>query len=218
MKACVNSVFTSCILQTIALLFFVRAALWNYSAGSNKASLVQMNEGFRAQTQTLHYLGVACLAIILSGLIVLWSGYIVRRRSAWLVMFVIVWLWAFPLFILPFVSPLLHGKLELTFPEFLYNAISAAGLPREVLGSILMFSAMLIGLFLPIKKFFGTGEDEESTRRFSARQVSFLVSGILVVLIALYAWIRVGVVYEIPVTQLSSTHRLPPPPPPHVGD
>jgi hypothetical protein len=44
-----------------------------------------------------HYLGVACRAIILIGLIVIWTGYVMRARSAWLVMFVVTWVWAFPL-------------------------------------------------------------------------------------------------------------------------
>lgn len=213
MRIRADSVLVSSVFHTIALLSFVRAAIWNYSSGNDKTLLAPLGPGFRADAQTEHYLGICLFAVILIGLIVTWTGYINMRRSAWLVMFVIAWVCVFPLFILPFISALLHGSLELTFSEFLYDALSSRGLARELLESILMFSAMLIGLLLPIKKFFGTGGRDEPHRP-SARLVGFSATGMLVVLTAFYAWIRVGVVYEIPVTQLNSTYRLPSPPAP----
>jgi hypothetical protein len=220
MKIRGDSIFVSSVLFTIALVYFIRPALWNALAGRDRALLTQMDAGFRAVAQTSHYLGVACLAIILIGLIVVWTQFIKRTRSAWLVMFVIVWLWAFPLFILPLVLPLLHGRFELTFSELLYNAISGPGLPRSVVELTLMFSVMVMALLLPIKRFLVIREGEKSVHRPSASLVSFSVIGVLIILIALYAWIRVGVLYQIPVTELSSTQRLPspPPPPPHAGD
>jgi len=231
MKIRGDPIFVSSVLFTIALVYFIRPALWNALAGRDKA-LAQMDAGFRAVAQTSHYLGVACLAIILIGLIVVWTEFIKRTRSAWLVMFVIVWLWAFPLFILPLVLPLLYGRFELTFSELLYNAISGPGLPRSVVELTLMFSVMVMALLLPIKRFLVIREGEKSVHRPSASLVSFSVIGVLIILIALYAWIRVGVLYQIPVTELSSTQRLPspltelsstqrlpspPPPPPHAS-
>jgi hypothetical protein len=213
MKIRLDSVLVSCVLHTIAFLALVRAALWNFS-GRVKALLAPMEAGFPDNAQTRHYLGICLFALVLIGFIVTWTGYVNMRRSAWLVMFVIAWVCVFPLFILPFVSPLLHGKLELTFPEFLYSAISSWGLPRALFESILMFSATLVGLLLPIKKFFGTHDRDEPTHRPSARIVGFSAAGILVVLTALYAWVRVGVVYEIPIGQQSMLFEAPPPPPP----
>jgi hypothetical protein len=101
--------------------------LWNALAGRDKALLGQLDAGFRAEAQTSHYLGVACLAIILIGLIVIWTGYVKRARSAWLVMFVVVWFWAFPLFVFPFLDGVVHGRLQLSFSELLYDAIAASG-------------------------------------------------------------------------------------------
>ena len=214
MKIRLDSILVSSVLHTIALLALFRAALWNFS-GRTKALLAPMEEaGFHADTQTLHYLGICLFALVLIGLIVTWTGYVNMRRSAWLVMFVIAWVCVFPLFIVPFVSPLLHGRLELASSEFLYNAISSWGFPRALLESILMFSAMLVGLLLPIKKFFGTHDRDDPTHRPSARLVGFSAAGILVVLTALYTWIRVGVVYEIPTGQQSMLFEVPPPPPP----
>ena len=106
MRVRADSVLISSVLHTVALLCLIQPALWNYSSGRNRALLAQLDEGFRAEAHTAHYLGIASLSIILIGLIVLWTGYVKRSRSAWLVMFVIVWFWAFPLFMLPFISAL----------------------------------------------------------------------------------------------------------------
>lgn len=102
--------------------------------------------GFQAEAQTAHYLGVACLAIILIGVIVIWTGYVNRARSAWLVMLVIALAWAFPLF----VSPLFQGRISvLTFSEWLYRAMYQSGLPRTAAESILIFSLMVIAYCCP---------------------------------------------------------------------
>lgn len=219
MRIRADSAFVSGILFTIALSSLIPAALRNALGGSDKALLARMDEGFRAEAHTSHYLGVGCLAVIFIGLIVVWTGYVRRSRSAWLVMFVIVWFWAFPLFMQPFVAALVHGRIVLTFSETLYDAVSEWGTPRSVVESILIFSLMLIALLLPIKRFFGQMEAENPVQRPSAKIVGFSLIGVLVILVGLYAWVRIGAVYEIPVTELNSTQRLPsPPPPPYAGD
>ena len=48
----------------------------------------------------------------------------------------------------------------------------------------------------------------------SARLVGFSAAGILIVLTGIYTWIRVGVVYQIPIGQQSMLFEAPPPPPP----
>jgi hypothetical protein len=214
MKIRLDSVLVSSVLHTIALLALMRAALWNFS-GRTKALLAPLVAGFPDDGQTRHYLGICLFVLVLIGFIVTWTGYVKVRRSAWLVVFVIAWVCVFPLFVLPLVSPLLHGRrLELTFSEFLYSAIASWGFPRALFESILMFSAMLVALLLPIKRFFGTHDRDEPTHRPSARLVGFSAAGILVVLTALYAWVRVGVVYEIPIRQQTILFEAPPPPPP----
>jgi len=45
--------------------------------------------------------GVASLVLILVVLIVIWKGYVNKLQWTWLVMFVIVVAWYFPLFVLP---------------------------------------------------------------------------------------------------------------------
>lgn len=204
-----DSVFVSSVLFTIALLCLIPAALWNASAGRDKALVAQMDAGFRAEAQTSHYLGVACLAIILIGLIVIWTGYVKRSRSAWLVMFVVAWIWAFPLF----VWPLFKGTIVLTFSEWLYSAIYQAGSPRIWAESVLIFLLMAIALLLPIKSFFLVREIEEPTHRPSLKLIVGSAASVLLGMFALLAWIHFQV-YEIPPDMLSSWQQLPPPPPP----
>jgi ABC-type Fe3+ transport system permease subunit len=210
-----DSVSISSVLLTIALRCLIPASWGNAWSGHNEVVLAQLDAGLRAAAATMSYVGFASLAIILIGLVVLWTGYVKRDRSAWFVMFIVVWLWAFPLFMFPFVSALVHRNIVLTFSETLYDAISGPGSPRSAVESVLTFSLMMIGLALPMRRFFGHREVEQPIHRPSSRVVGVSVIGALCIMIALYAWIRVGVLYEIPVTEISSSiQRLPSPPPP----
>lgn len=214
MRRLADSVVISGILHTAALFFFVRAALWNYLAGSDKASFAKLDAGFQAASETAHYFGIACFAMIAIGLIVVWTGYVKRTRSAWLVMFVIVWFWVFPVFVRPFLAAVVRGRLGLSAPEALYHAVSEPGGLRLELEAELTFLLMVLALLLPIRKFFLASRVQKPTRQLSPTLVGFCLAGGLVVLSALYAWIRVGVVYEIPIAVMNMTDRLPPPPPP----
>jgi len=209
-----DSVFVSSILHTIALLFFVRPALWYYDAASDPAVVARLDAGFQGESYADHRFGVACLAIILIGLIVVWTGYAKRSRPAWFVMFVIVWFWAFPVFVLPDVVRLARGEFMLTFPEFFYNAISRSGWITEMARSILMVLIMVVGLALPMGRFFIAKKANEPVHLPSRRLAVSLLIGIPVAALALYCWLRVGVLYEIPVAQANVSLVAPPPPPP----
>jgi hypothetical protein len=154
-------------------------------------------------------LGVASLAIIFIALIVTWAGYAKCLRSAWFVMFVVVWGWAFPLLALP----LFKNSLGLTFSELLYGALHGFRYPLIWVKGILIFSLMVIALLLPIKSFFVIRGIREPSRRLSPRLIGFSVVGILVVGIALLAWIDFRP-YEIPSAWLVAAFSPPPPPPP----
>ncbi|HLB89226.1 MAG TPA: hypothetical protein VJK29_16345 [Terriglobales bacterium] len=209
MRIRADSVFISSVLFTIALVCLIPAALRNALAGRDKMALASLDAGFRAEAQTAGYLGVACLAIILIGLIVIWTAYVKRARSAWLVMFVVAWIWAFPLF----VWPLFKGTVVLTFSEWLYSAIYQSGSPRIWAESVLIFLLMVIALLLPIKSIFLVREIEEPIHRPSPKLIGGSAVAVLLSMTALLAWIHFQV-YEIPPDALSSWQQLPPPPPP----
>ncbi len=209
-----DSVFVSSILHTIALLFFVRPALWYYGAPSDRASMARLDAGLQREFIADHAFGVACLAIILIGLIVVWTGYAKRSRPAWFVMFVIVWFWAFPVFIRPLVVPLARGDFMRTIPEFFYDAISGPGMSTQIVRSILVFFMMVVGLALPMGRFFLARKANEPVHLPSRRLAVSLLIGIPVVALALYCWLRVGILYELPTAQLNTFLVAPPPPPP----
>jgi hypothetical protein len=211
MRLRVNSVLISSVLFTIALLALIPPSLANALTGRDKSALAHLDAGFREVARMYGTLGVACLAIILVGLIVTWTGYIKRVRSAWLVMFVLVWAWAFPLFVLPWFG----GHWVMTFPEVLYDAIYQAGLPRDFVESLLIFVLMVAALLLPIKSFFLAGNVPGAEDTPSRKLIVGSAITLLVVVIGLLVWIHLRV-YEISPAELRSWHQLPPPPPPQV--
>jgi hypothetical protein len=203
-----DSVFISAVLLTIALLcalpIFLRYALEGYSSPTSEVRDLCCSLYYH----TMGDLGVASLAIILVALIVTWAGYAKCLRSAWFAMFVVVWGWAFPLLALP----LFKNSFFLTFSELLYGALHGFRYPRIWVKGILIFSLMVIALLLPIKSFFIVRGIREPSRRLSPRLIGFSVAGVLVIAVALLAWIDFRP-YEIPPAQLTS-FLVPPPPPP----
>jgi ABC-type dipeptide/oligopeptide/nickel transport system permease component len=83
------------------------------------------------------------------GLIVTWAGYIKGVRWTWFVMFVIVSVWAFPLFMLSFVLCWRHVDLLGIFA----SAIMYSGVCRNFAEIFLEFVLMAVALVLPLKAF-----------------------------------------------------------------
>ncbi len=209
-----DSVFISSVLHTVTLLYLIRPSLWDsplWTYFTPHILLAPMdNVVFRGEAQS-----VASLAIIIVGLIVVWTGYAKGSRSAWFVMFIIVWFWAFPRFILSIVPFLIRERSSFAFPELLSNAILGPGPYRDIVELHLAFLVMVIALALPMRRVFVARKAPEPVHLPSRRlAVSFLI-GIPVAAFALYCWLRVGVLYDIPLAQVNgSLFQLAPPPPP----
>ena len=209
-----DSVFISSLLHTGVLLYLIRPSLWNFSlhhaAQADHILLAPMDTvEFRGEAQS-----VASLAVILIGLIVVWTGYAKRSRPAWFVMFVIVWFWAFPRFILSVVPLLIRERSTFTFAEWLSDAISGPGWPRDVAEFHLAFLLMVIALALPMGRVFMARKGDEPVHLPSPRLVGLSVSGAIIAMIVVSFWLRVGILYELPVAQLNTALAAPPPPPP----
>jgi hypothetical protein len=140
--------FISSVLFTIALGCLILPSWANAKAGG-PAAQAALSPAWGAVARLLHQLGVTSLAVILIGLIVTWTGYIHKVRWSWFVMFVIVWGWAFPLMIWPFVAR--WGNVS--FSQLFTGAFKEAGPAREGVEQIVIFALMIIALFLPIKAF-----------------------------------------------------------------
>jgi hypothetical protein len=119
-------------------------------AGRDKTALEPLDAGYRAAAQTMGDFGIACLAILFIGLLVTWAGYVKSVRWTWFVMFILVWLWAFPILVLP----LFQGTVVVTLAEWISLALSGPGEPRAWTQSVLIFTLMVLALVLPVKAFF----------------------------------------------------------------
>ena len=119
-------------------------------------------------------LGITSLASIAIGLLVTWAGYIKGLRWAWIVMFVIVWVWALPALVLPNFYP--WGGLALVSPSafasMIRDSLHAGPLSliaRAILKGVLAFLLMVLGLVLPVKTFFlGRGRRPDASGRTSS--------------------------------------------------
>ena len=131
-----DAVFVSSVLFTIAFVCLIPVS-WR-AAQVNQEPLLQSA-------------GFACLANIFVGLVVIWMGLNKRIRWSWFVMFIIVWVGAFPSMVLP----ILQHNRAITLTEWVYSALGEQGMPRTWAESVLIFILMVIALILPIKSFFG---------------------------------------------------------------
>lgn len=131
-----NAVFVSSVLFTIAFVCLIPICL---GAARTEEEILEQTAGF------------TCLANILVGLVVTWMGLIKRIRWSWFVMFIIVWVGAFPSMVLP----ILQHTRAITLTEWGYSALREPGMPRYWAESVLIFTLMVIALILPIKSFLG---------------------------------------------------------------
>lgn len=183
MKIRRDPVLIASVLFTIALLCLIPWSWRDALADRDARSLENLDAGWQIAMQATSNFGAASLVIILIGLIVTWKGYAAR---VWLVMFIVAWVWAFPLLVLP----LLTHKISLTFPEVLYSAMYEAGVPRIWVKSVLIFLLMVIALLMPMKSFLFVREIPEPSRKPSIRVMTASGVAVLVAVTVLWMWIR----------------------------
>jgi len=141
-------VFVSSVLFTIALVSVIPPAVEEVRAMYPPASM-ELSGVVMGLARLGGERGILSLTIILIGLIVIWAGYVKRTRWTWFVMFTIVFGWAFTELMLPW--------LEVTPWELVLAAIKGAGPARGIVEGRLVFSLMVIALFLPARAFFSRG-------------------------------------------------------------
>jgi len=145
----------SCLAFTLAFLTLT-PAMWRAAATAPESSLTGVSLSRFSFQDCFAPAGIASLVVIAIGLIVTWAGYFRGVRWTWLVMFVIVWVWAFPVFILPYLHP--WRGVE-TIAQSFASSISEGGLERNFVLVSLVFLLMVLALALPAKTFIlGRGE------------------------------------------------------------
>jgi hypothetical protein len=105
----------------------------------------------RATDSITQTAGLASLTVIIVALIVIWTWLVAGSRVAWVIMAVIVWVWAFPIMIFGLhIGPVSSSQLK----DWIVSAWRQDGLARVTLINPIMFSLMLIGLILPLRALF----------------------------------------------------------------
>lgn len=100
--------------------------------------------------------GITSLAIVSIGLVVTWAGYVKGVRWTWFVMFVIVWVWAFPALVLPMFLiwqgwALMPPSIARAIEEILHaGPYTDSG---GFLETLVAFLLMVLALALPAKSF-----------------------------------------------------------------
>jgi hypothetical protein len=161
-----DAVFASSVLFTIAFLLLVTPSLENAQSGHDKAALASMGSELASYAVLLGQCGVASLAVILVVLIVIWKGYVKKHQWTWFVMLVIVWMWYFPLFVLPSLRYLEGFNLSKWFSSLAHLTSWSYNPPVW----ILIFLLMLVALTLPVRSFFFKQSDGTVSKN-SARTV-----------------------------------------------
>jgi hypothetical protein len=145
----VTRVTVSAVMLSVCLL--ARFSENFYYASTFTQPFIQESDNLRVGNYEAP-MGFASLAIILIGLIVLWTGYQKSVRWSWFVMFIVVWIFFFPVYILPIIVLL----RDTNFSSVTWDNIRRAGPPEREAGErIILFLIMVTGLFLPLTSFFG---------------------------------------------------------------
>lgn len=160
MKIRHDAVAISSVLFTVALLMLA-PSMFDLASTTHQARFRDIATGAEAsavgdQIAIPNYyapLGIASLTIIAIGLVVTWTGYIKGIRWTYFVMFVIAWLWAFPVLILPSLLQLYPSWRSLEWVGLVKDAISEDGMARATLEPAVAFLLMLLALVLPVKTF-----------------------------------------------------------------
>ncbi|MBZ5562517.1 MAG: hypothetical protein LAP13_08850 [Acidobacteriia bacterium] len=160
MKIRRDAVALSSILLTVALLMLAPRA-FDLASTTHQSRFRDIATGADAsavgdQIAIPNYyapLGIASLTIIAIGLVVTWTGYIKGSRWTYFVMFVIVWLWAFPVLMLPLLHAVIPSWRTLEWTRLIKEAISENSVGRAIVVPFVAFLLMVLGLALPVKTF-----------------------------------------------------------------
>ena len=103
--------------------------------------------------------GLASLTVIIVALIVIWTWLVAGNRVAWVIIAVIVWVWAFPIMMLPLVTHTVALSLS-DLSDSVASAWHGDHLSRIALVNTVLFLLMLVGLILPVRALLRIGKPQ----------------------------------------------------------
>jgi hypothetical protein len=99
-------------------------------------------------------LAIASLAMLIIGLIVIWTGYQRRMRSAWFVMLVFVLVYFLPVYFLDILLTMRSVGWS-WWSQLLRETAQGQPLARSITRYLATLIFMIIALLLPVRAFFG---------------------------------------------------------------
>ena len=137
-------------LLTVGLLALVKENLMY--ASTWREATIQICERVWRQN-FLMPIGFASLTLIAVGLIVIWTGYIKGVRWAWFVIFIIVWVYVFPVHMLP----VLQASAFFTrtnWSQWFWDTVHGDPIARAYAHEVLDFLLLAIAVLVPVRSFF----------------------------------------------------------------
>lgn len=149
MKLQFNSVSISSVLFTISLLALGQmhlkfAATWRTR---------EVNWGRLGLPNYQASIAFATLALVLIGLVVLWTGYQKRTRSSWFIMAVFVFVYFMPVNMIDVFLDIRRMGWS-WWPAVVHDAREGYRFAISALYSLSFFTVMIIALLMPIRAFF----------------------------------------------------------------
>lgn len=96
----------------------------------------------------------ASLALVIIGLIVIWTGYQKRRRSAWFIMAVFVFVYFVPVNLIDVFLDIRNVGWS-WWPAVVHDAREGRAFSLGAIYALASFAVMVIALLIPIRTFFG---------------------------------------------------------------
>jgi hypothetical protein len=165
MKIRHDAAFLSSLLFTIVFVWIARWEWPNVPAVTVRPNNADLREVFRLNSE----MAILSLAILLVGLIVVWTGYLKKLRWAWFLMFVIVFGCA-PILIFRdgAMNPRAFAQaVPVWLRLFAEGTRGESYIARAMLEAILSFLLLVVALFLPVKAFFFSQRSATNTRQQS---------------------------------------------------
>jgi hypothetical protein len=146
-----DSVSVSGVLLTICLLIIAR---WNLKFAATLGTRYRVIGGRIAMPNYEASIAFASLALVVIGLIVVWTGYQKRMRWSWFIMVVFVCVYFVPVHLLDVFLDIRRVGWP-WWPGVVQDAMEGRPFAVGALKELAIFTLMVIALLVPIKAFFG---------------------------------------------------------------
>jgi hypothetical protein len=139
------------VLLTLCLLYLVPKHL-QFASTWRERQILEADRFVRYNFESL--LGFASLALFIIGLIVIWTGYQKRERTAWFIMLVFVCFYFIPVYLVDTFLDIRKVGWR-WWPGVVQDAMEGRPFALGAIRGLVILALMTIALLVPIRAFFG---------------------------------------------------------------